>query len=627
MRFAKRALQNNDLLDHVALTYVNALNMWRDTREEMEKDFVYAEGGSWAYNTDLRDELESKGFPTLKIPIIFPKLMRISGQEDEVRGRLTAIPTQDAGVIDADIATRLLDWNNVISERDEEVSQAFMHALIAKMGWLEVVWDNTDDPLGAPYVRHINPFFVIHDPAFPLYSVRKHRFVIKTFWASADEMIVNFPDSEQEIRAVTSPLFKSGVGGRAGIGFLLNSGNSQWQRLFGAGEELRNEFVNEKENTMRVIEMQERRKVREISVVNVTDGRAVMMPSVELAEQVVSQFSGLEIVDRTVDEIWTITTLADYVLLQEEKNEVQNGLFSIFPVGAYDFGGRNFSMVDQLTGVQEEYERGRSSMLHILHTTAASGWQYPEGSLDPDMEERLENEGAAAGLILKWKPTTGGKPEKIQPNGVPVGEMNRAQMALNDADMISSVGPGELGQPEGGKESGILHAQRVKEAVTTFRPLFRNLNRTMKLIGRYLIDLMAVKIKPGRVIRIVGEENQVDKITVGNQLQIGRYEIKIAKGAESETQRLQRQVEAEIAVSRMPPELVPWDLYFQDVVDWPNKQEWVDRIRQNLGIPPARQQQLAAQIAQLQAGLQNGVAPVQPAAIGATRVPEMVGQV
>lgn len=603
MKFAQRAINNHETLTHISQTAVNAMNVWREARQLTERAFAYAEGGSWEYNTELRDALNKAGFPTLKINLIFPRLLRISGNEREVRARMVAIPTQDAGIVDADVATRLLDWVNRNSDADDEISRAFLHALIGRMGgWIEVTWDNSDDPLGIPKVKHVNPYFIYPDPAFGLYEIKKHRFIIKSFWATTEDMVAQFPDKEEEIRAV--------MGDFRTQRSLLQNMQDWWQRVRGGGEELRQEFVNEKENTFRVFEMQERRPRRQHLVVNVADGRWKEVDSAEMAAQIVDRFPGLEAVTRTVDDIYTMTSLADYVLLQEELNEVQNGMFSIIPVGAYDFSGRNFSLVDELTGVQEEYERARSSMLHILHTTAASGWMYHDQALDPDMEQRLESDGAAPGLILKVRPGFP-MPERILPAPLSSGEVDRSQLAMADADAISSIGPGELGQPEGGSESGVLHAQRVKEATTTLRPILDNIKKSKKLLASYLLDLMREKIPPGRVIRIVGEENRVEIITVGNELQIGKHEIALVPGTDSDTQRLQRLIEADTMIARMPPDLVPWHLYV-GLLDWPDKDKWQEYIQQRLGISSVNQNKLAQAVAQLQSGLVQDQMPAQP---------------
>lgn len=613
-RFAKRAVNNQELLNHISLTTVNALNAWRTRRNDTEKAFSYAEHGSWEYNSDLKDELTDKNIPTLKINIIFPRLQRILGYEQELRGRIVASSMKKEGDIDADIATKLLDWTNQVGDnsRDEEISEAFKWAVVGEMGgFIEIRWDTEQDILGVPVIEHVPSLYILPDPAFPLYHVRKHRFIIKTFWMSLDQVLAQFPGKTDEIKMILGNFTETYDWRR-----ILQD---WWQSIRGAGEELRHEFVDTKEDMIRVIEMQERRKIQETNIIDSATGEVidgVTEKVADMSSRIMAgnalgendklsneEFLGLQMmmqrqapwakIRRTRDEVWTHTSLADYVLLQSMPNEVQNGMFSIIPLAGYDYGGKNFGLVKQLFGVQEEVELARSAELHILHTTAASGYIYEKQMLDQEMKERLESKGASAGLIIELEPGGMGRFQKIQPNTPPSGEIARSDRALRDADIISSIGEGELGRAEPGKESGILHRQRVQQSMITLKTLFANLDRTKKMLGRYLLDLMQAKLQPGRVIAIIGKDNQVEEVTVGDSLKFGKWDIKVAIGTNTDTQRLQRLLEIDSLLQRMPTELIPFHLVI-DLLDWPEKEEWKQYIMQRLGISTNDQQQLAA---------------------------------
>lgn len=624
-KFAKRAVDNQELLNHVALTTVNALNAWRTRREDTDKAFSYAEHGSWEYNSDLKAALADKNIPTLKINIIFPRLQRILGYEQELRGRIVASSMKKDGDIDADIATKLLDWTNQIGDntRDEEISEAFKWAVVGEMGgFIEIAWDTEMDILGIPRIEHVPSLYILPDPAFPLYHVRKHRFIIKTLWMSLDQVIAQFPEKAEEVKMVVGNFSETYDWRR-----ILQD---WWQSIKGAGEELRHEFVDTKEDMIRVIEMQERKKIHETQFVDATTGEVIdgvnekianlaerLMAGEVLGENetlkenevvalqmIMQRQTPLAKIRRTRDEIWTHTTLADYVLLQSMPNEVQNGMFSIIPLVGYDYGGKNFGLVKQLFGVQEEVELARSAELHILHTTAASGYIYERDVLTQDMKERLESKGASAGLILELEPGGMGRFDKITPNTPPSGEIARSDRALRDADIISSIGEGELGRSEPGKESGILHRQRVQQAMITLKTLFSNLDRTKRMIGRYLLDLLQAKLQPGRVLSIIGKDNNIEEVTVSDKLRFGKWDIKIAIGTNTETQRLQRLLEIDSLLQRMPTELIPFHLVI-DLLDWPEKEEWKQYVMQRLGISNNDQRQLA--MALQNAGQNGGV--------------------
>lgn len=588
--FAKKATDNKDLLAHISLTYVNALNAWRVRRQATEKAFAYAEGGSFSYsgNANIVAALTKQEIPTLKIPIIFPRIQRILGYEQELRGRIIAQSTHEEGDEEANIATLLLDWANQASDstRDEEISAAFQWAVVGEMGgWIEIDWNTRRDILGIPTYRCIPALHVLPDPAFPLYHVHDHRYVIKHMPMRLDQVVAQFPGKKQEIETM--------FGNLLGIPSWQRMIQDSWAAIRGVGEILRDEFIDFKENMVRVVEMQERRTVTETTLVNVATGEKIEGLPDEAIAQITATNPQFVKITRERDEIWTHTSLADYVLLQSVKNRVQNGMFSLIPLAGYDYGGKNSGLVSKLFGVQEEVELARSAELHILHTSAASGYIYEKDALDADMKERLESRGASAGLIIETEPGGFNRFKKLEPSFPPAGEITRADRAMRDADVISSIGEGELGRPEG-SESGILQRQRVAQAMITLKTLFANLDRTRRLIGRYTLDLLEVELMVDRIPLILGEKvvglDQV--VNENDKLDFGKYKVMIEVGANTDTQRLQRLLEVDSVVSKMPQDLVPYHLII-DLLDWPDKGEWKKYIEQRLGLGQNQQNQFA----------------------------------
>lgn len=594
MSYAAFARANRDQLAHVATTYINAMNVWREARENTVKAFKFAEGGYWNWATEAASALKLAGFPTINLNIILPRILRLSGFQRLNRTSVTAIPTQNAGQPDAEIATRLLAWSDTLSCTDEEVSRAFVHALISRLGgWLETTWDRSIDPLGVPIVTHVNPLYMTPDPAYPLYDHKQARFLIKSFWTTAENVMLSFPESRDEVTAILGDVHSQRM--------LAEETGGSWMAVGGSEEELNDEFVNVKENLFRVIEMQERRKRKQIFAVNQTNNKMVEVESIAMAQEIANRYPNIEIGERVIDDIWTITTLGDFVLLQEVQNEIQNRQFTIVPVLGYNFGGKQVSLVEALFGAQEEYEKSRSAGLHKLHTSAASGWQWEEGSLTPEMEKRLEAKGSAPGLLLKYTPGARA-PQQIFGAPFDRAEVERAQLALMDADNISAIGRGELGQGEGKGESGVLFQSKIQASNETFTLLMTQLGQTRIQVARNQLALIQKKMKPGRIVTIVGEESEVAKITVDEKLNIGQYEIKLIEGVHSPTQRLRRLMEADMLIQRMPPELVPWHLYIS-MLDWPDQNKWKEYIAQRLGVAPADQQEFLESLQAMQSGL------------------------
>ena len=86
-----------------------------------------------------------------------------------------------------------------------------------------------------------------------------------------------------------------------------------------------------------------------------------------------------------------------------------------------------------------------SQMLHIVNTTANSGWIYEEGSLLNMTTEELEERGAETGLVMAVKRGSD-RPEKIMANQIPTGLDRLASRAQANVAGIAGV-EGLVGQP------------------------------------------------------------------------------------------------------------------------------------------------------------------------------------
>lgn len=60
-------------------------------------------------------------------------------------------------------------------------------------------------------------------------------------------------------------------------------------------------------------------------------------------------------------------------------------------------------MVDNAVGPQRVLNKGVSQAVHIINTTANSGWQMEQGQLTNMSAEQLQENGAQTGLVLERK--------------------------------------------------------------------------------------------------------------------------------------------------------------------------------------------------------------------------------
>ncbi|MGY2436793.1 portal protein, partial [Escherichia coli] len=93
---------------------------------------------------------------------------------------------------------------------------------------------------------------------------------------------------------------------------------------------------------------------------------------------------------------------------------------------------------------QEQLNKLSSQELHIINTTANSGWQVEENSLVSPSADELQARGAETGLVIVRRRGTAAL-EKIQPNQIPSGIVHAADRAATNMMYISNVNEGALG--------------------------------------------------------------------------------------------------------------------------------------------------------------------------------------
>ena len=615
-QYGERAIANKDTIYEVCRTYERYLAAWEGPREVTRENFRYAEGRVWT--EEMERALLAAGMPALRINLIWPRLLRIAGQELQVRKKIQAVSRREGTEDGAMLANDVFDWVDYNCKMQDMFSLAFMHTVIGELGgWIEVRWDTRKDLLGIPEVRAWNPFFILDDPSVPMFDLTRKQAVIKSYMAPFEEIVRMFPDKEDELEQVLSHdrrfPFKEQV-------------TQLWMRIMGSDAALNDQLINQQEGTYRIIEMQKRVPKREIVAINMINGKKEKVSPA--AARVLRDYSHITIVDRAWTEVRTITTCADLVMLQDEANEVQNEMFSLFPIPAFTMLDKSMAPVTQMKGPQEDFVKTRSAILHILRSVAAAGWQVPKGSLDDHEKQKLEKFGSAPNYVQEYD-SAFGKPNKIQPNIPPNGEMWNAERARADLQEISSIDKGELGLDGGASESGVLHRQKIQQAMVTLEPIFKNIDIAKEYVGQYIIDLMRVKMEKlesdTRVLDIPRKDNsgdyRFDRVEIRKEDFEKEYAIIVKPGLDTQMQRYRVMAELTALETSMPPELVPWHLKIE-FTDLPEnlKKEYKEYVQARLGPSPDQQAQIAQQLAALQQA--DGAQGLAQGAIGPAQLPE-----
>lgn len=199
--------------------------------------------------------------------------------------------------------------------------------------------------------------------------------------------------------------------------------------------------------------------------------------------------------------------------------------------------------------------------------------------------------------FLEYKPKSVG--------GVPVGPPQRnayeppvraitqarAQSA-EDLKATTGIYDASLGN-RSNENSGIAIQRRNAQSATNNYHFIDNLSRSLKHLGRILVDLIPKVYDSPRSARIMGEDGEAEMVAINQlfekngeakvyNLSAGRYDVTVATGPSFSTKR-QEAVESMLALTQSYPQVAQaaGDLIVRNM-DWPGSKEIADRLKKML---------------------------------------------
>jgi len=276
---------------------------------------------------------------------------------------------------------------------------------------------------------------------------------------------------------------------------------------------------------------------------------------------------------------WTITA-ADRLIWDEWSPYEQ---YTIIPYFPYFRRGKARGMVEDLVDPQKEVNKRSSAILHIIMSTANSGWMYEEGALSEDMKSTLEEQGARPGVHIEYRMGYNA-PQKIEPSATPSNVKMLEDQGSLDLKEISGINESSLGQKDATANSGRAVLAKQKQAVIGAQTYFKNFSRYRQLKGKNQLSLIQNFYTEPRLIRTRADEKGDQLLWINardaageiiNNVAFGRYNISVAEAPVSASfMQAQFQEALELLEKGIP---IPFDILIK-LSSMPNKEEIIQRM-------------------------------------------------
>ena len=497
--------------------------------EEAQKYDRFYLGDQW--DQTLKKQLEQAGKPALTLNVTMSAVNAALGEHSAQRVDIIAKPRMDADDDTARVMTHVID-QILDNNRYQMVEQlVFADGLIQDRGFFDVRMDFQANIMGEVRVTALDPVDVLIDPDAKNYDPATWNEVIHTRWHTVEEIGVLYGKEQAE---TLMSLARNGMTlGYDSVRLDVKEtrfGDTQYPLY------ITDDYQSTVRN-VRVIERQFRVLTQVTQFVDLQTGDVRDVPSEWDKERVKAVAQKYNLGVRTVSARrvrWTVT--ADWVVLSDGWSPYDE--FTIVPYFPAFRRGKSSGMVRQLVSPQEQLNKVESQSLHVVNTTANSGWILEEGSLANMTAQEMEDRGATTGLVLEVRKGRT-EPRKIEPNPIPTGLDRLGSKAVGFVREISGV-QSLMGVMPNADVSGVALEQTQSRALTLLQVALDNLNFSRTLMANRIISLVQRFYTEPRIFKVTDwrqpeqpqKEVAINQATptgeILNNLQLGAYEVIVA---------------------------------------------------------------------------------------------------
>ena len=463
--------------------------------EKANKCERYFAGDQW----DLRDRaiLEKVRRPVLTINKILSTVSNVLGEQINNRAEISFRPRSGAPAATADVLSKVFKQISDNNQLDWKRSDMFSDGVIGSRGYLDVRLKFDDTAKGEVDIQLLNGKNVIVDPDAEEYDPDKWSEVFTTKWATADDIAVLYSEKDADL--------------------LRNRDNSAFPYGFDSIQMSRDRFgysqfpmyAGDRDNSdvmrnVRIIERQYRVLDKQKFFLSPVTGDMRPVPE-EFDRNKIAFFVeqyGFQVVPKLTRRIkWTV--IADSVVLHDDWSPYKH--FTVVPYFPHFRHGHTIGLVENLLGPQELLNKVTSQELHVVNTTANSGYKVKAGVLTNMTVEELEEKGAQTGLVIEVNGDPDKDVQKINPNQVPQGLDRISYKAEESIKTISGVSDSMQGMDRADVAAKAIQAKKQAGSTNLVKPM-DNLMRTDHILARNVLDLVQEFYTEERLMTITHDQ-------------------------------------------------------------------------------------------------------------------------
>jgi len=557
--------------------YAESITINQSQWAEADTDLRFYTGDQTMWN-DLYGNLPANRRRNFNFNRIRRVVDMVSGHQRRNRKSTICTPVENGDAQTADQFTKILVWINNQEGVLDTISEAFQGSLITGMNFLQLWMDYREDPIsGNIKVDNCayNSFLV--DPYMRKQDMSDCNYIWKRSYLTKRECIALLPEYTEEVMSLWGHDNRDGK-----FQYMPESYNYGLKNLLTYDEYYYRDYRTQK------------------MLVDTQTGESMEWRSSneEGLKQFLQAYPSVTVIDQEIPTV-RLAIVVQAKVMYDGPQPMGIDSYPFVPVLTYYHPESPYwpfrvqGMVRGLRDSQYLYNRRRVVELDILESQINSGYIYKENALVNPRDVFLSGQGK--GLALKSDANMGDV-VPIQAPQIPPSMIQLSELLAKEIQEVAGVSDELLGFDNKDTLSGYHAMLKQSASTTTLQCVFDLLDKSQKLLGKKMIELIQANFTPGKVKKILeGEEPQPQFYSKA----FGKYHCVVEEGLNTSTQR-QMQMAQMLMLREAGVPISNEDLIESSTMQ--NKKQIVESMQQQ------QQQQAQMQQQQMQAALQEQAA-------------------
>lgn len=560
---------DNSLLARMSTFYRDSITINQSFWEEADVDTRFEAGDQTLWN-DMYGPIPQNHRKQFNFNRIRRVINMIGGWQRQNRKSTIVTPVENGDAETSDQFTKLLMWTNQKEGVLETISEAFHGALVTGMSLLQVWMDYRSDPVSGS-IRvdncHHNTFLI--DPFFRKKDLSDCNAVWKRSYLTRREVVSLLPDRVDEIMALPSKDDRDGK-----FNYMPEAYNIGTRNLLAYDEYYYRDY-----------------RKQDMLIDTVTGETMEWVSSdKDKLKEYLAFYPQVTVTKCNIPTV-RLAVVVQGKVMYDGPNPIGTDKYPFVPVFGYyspqmsDYSWRIQGVVRGLRDAQYLYNRRKVTELDMVESRVTSGIKYKIDSLVNPKDVFLSGQGR--GIAIKQDAQMSDV-EQILPPNLPPSILQLSEYMGREIQEISGVNEELLGSATDDK-AGILSMLRQGAGLTTLQILFDQLDKSQKLLGGLMLDVIQSNFTPGKVEKIIEEKPTAQFYNKA----FGKYDAAVEDGINTTTQR-QMQFAQLLHLKEAGIEIP--DSTILEATTIQNKKELIETIEQ--------QKQQAQQLEQMQLQIQ-----------------------